>query len=212
MIKSIALVAGAALFVAGCQSGPGGTPNNTLIGAGLGAATGAALGTLAGGNDTRNALIGAGIGVLAGGAVGSYMDRQEQALRQGLTGSQIGIARKGDLIILTVPGELTFPTGSSQIQPQFYSPLQQIAATLNQYPQSYVNVIGYTDSTGPLELNMRLSRDRANSVSSFLVSQSVLQSRLIPAGRGPAQPIGDNATDFGRQLNRRVEIEIIPLT
>ena len=67
--------------------------SNTAAGAGIGAVAGAALGTLAGGDDRRNALIGAGIGALAGGGVGAYMDQQQAELRAQLQGTGVSVIR-----------------------------------------------------------------------------------------------------------------------
>lgn len=198
----------AALAIQGCQS-PG---QNTLAGAGLGALGGAAVGTLAGGNDTRNALIGAGIGALAGGAIGNYFDQQEATLRQNLQGSQVDVQRQGDVLLLNMPGGVTFQTGSAQISPQFYGTLNQIAATLNQYPQTLIEVAGHTDSTGDAAFNQQLSEERARAVGNYLIQQGVLPARIYTVGYGETRPVADNATPQGRQANRRVEMVIRPFT
>ncbi len=74
-----------------------------------------------------------------------------------------------------------------------------------------MRISGYTDSTGPLSLNQRLSEERANSVRTYLLAQGVASSRIDSAGYGPANPIASNASDEGRQANRRVEIKLIPI-
>ena len=198
----------AALAVQACQ-GPG---QNTLAGAGLGALGGAALGTLAGGNDTRNALIGAGIGALAGGAIGNYFDQQEAAMRQNLAGSQVDVQRQGDTLLLNMPGGVTFQTGSAQIQPAFFGTLNQIANTLNQYPQTLIEVVGHTDSTGDAGFNQRLSEQRAQAVANYLIQSGVLPARIFTAGFGETRPVASNASPQGRQANRRVEMVIRPFT
>ncbi len=184
----------------------------TAIGAGVGAAAGAALGTLVGGNDRRNALVGAGIGLLAGGAVGQYLDRQQRDLETGLAGTGAEVERQGDQLLVTMPSQVTFATNSAQIQPQFYSALDSVASTLQQYPSSYIDIIGHTNSTGEAAYNQRLSEQRARAVADYLVSRGVSQARVASYGQGESQPIASNETESGRQANRRVELLITPAT
>jgi OOP family OmpA-OmpF porin len=67
---------------------------------------------------------------------------------------------------------------------------------------------GHTDNTGSMELNLRLSKERAEAVKAYLVSQGVNASRIEATGYGPNQPIASNATAAGRQENRRVEFTL----
>ncbi len=92
------------------------------IGAGIGAVSGAAIGALTAKGEKRrtNALIGAGIGAVAGGSVGYYMDVQEAKLRQELQETGVGVTRSGDSIILNMPGNITFTTGSYELKPEFH--------------------------------------------------------------------------------------------
>ncbi len=188
------------------------TRNNTGTGVLAGAAAGALLGTLAGGDDRRNALIGAGVGALAGGAVGNYMDRQEEAFRTRLRGSGVSVRRVGNELILTMPGDVTFATNSAQINPRFGPVLDDVADVLQTYPATYVNVVGHADSVGDATYNQRLSERRASSTAGELIARGVLRDRLYVAGMGESQPIADNSTDAGRAANRRVEITIAPHT
>ncbi|MFA5119525.1 OmpA family protein [Zavarzinia sp.] len=186
--------------------------SNTGAGAGIGALLGAGVGAAVAGNRGQGALIGAGIGALAGGAVGYYMDEQERQLRQKMAGTGVEVQRVGDNIKLILPGGITFRTGSSEIQPQFYQPLDQIAGVLQQYPQSLVDVVGHTDNVGSQQMNQQLSERRASSVASYMLSRGVVAQRINAYGMGENQPVADNSTDFGRQQNRRVEILIRPYT
>lgn len=188
------------------------TQNRTGTGVLAGAAAGALLGTLAGGDDRRNALIGAGVGALAGGAVGNYMDRQEREFRERLRESGVTVRRVGDELVLIMPGNLTFPTDSAQIQPRFGPVLNDVADVLQTYPATYVDIIGHTDSVGSAEYNQTLSERRASSVASALIQRGVLSDRLYVAGMGETMPIASNETDEGRAANRRVEIRIAPHT
>jgi outer membrane protein OmpA-like peptidoglycan-associated protein len=189
-------------------------PNNTARGALIGAAAGAALGYLTNTNDSEegrtNALIGAGIGALAGAGVGNYMDRQEREMRERLRDSGVGVRREGNDLRLIMPGDVTFATNSSDIEPQFYPVLNDLADVLKQYPATYVDVIGHADSTGAADYNQRLSERRAQSVAGYLIAQSVLRDRFYVAGLGETSPIATNDTPEGRALNRRVEIRIRP--
>ncbi|EBV4241487.1 OmpA family lipoprotein [Salmonella enterica subsp. enterica serovar Enteritidis] len=89
--------------------------------------------------------------------------------------------------------------------------LTGVAMVLKEYPKTAVNVVGYTDSTGSHDLNMRLSQQRADSVASSLITQGVDASRIRTSGMGPANPIASNSTAEGKAQNRRVEITLSPL-
>jgi outer membrane protein OmpA-like peptidoglycan-associated protein len=191
--------------------------NNTGTGALAGAAGGALLGYLTNTNKgeqgRKNALIGAGIGALAGGAVGNYMDRQQADLRRGLESSGVLIRRNGDQIVLVMPSDVTFAVDKSDVQPQFTRVLDDVARTLNAYPQTTIDVVGHADSSGGADYNQGLSERRASAVADYLTRQGrVMTDRVFVAGMGSRQPIADNATAAGRAQNRRVEIILRPLT
>jgi outer membrane protein OmpA-like peptidoglycan-associated protein len=189
------------------------TINRTAVGIGVGALGGYLLGDLVGGNHDRNAkVIGAGIGALAGGAAGYYMDRQEAELRRQTAGTGVDVYRQGDELVLRMPSGITFPVDRYEIQPQFQSTLDQVAQTLSSYNQTYIDVLGHTDSTGSDAYNQALSERRAQSVSNYLVGRGVAQARIAARGYGESQPIASNDTDSGRAENRRVEIKVVPIT
>ena len=210
MNKLMIGAAAAAMALTACEGA--GLTTNQAYGAGGGALAGAALGTLAGGDDGRNAAIGAAVGALAGGAVGTYMDRQERALRERTANTQIQVERQGDQIALTMPSSVTFSVNSADLKPEFYGPLNEVAATLNEYPSTAVDVVGHASSDGPDDYNQQLSERRANSVSNYLTSQGVAPVRIQAYGRGETQPIASNDTEAGRAANRRVEILLTPVT
>ncbi len=182
------------------------------IGAAAGAAVGALTGVAADEHVARNALIGAGVGALGGGAVGYYMDRQEAKLRQRLDETGVRIEREGDHIRLIMPSNVTFDVDSAQIRPQFDRVLADVALVLKEFNKTYVRVEGHTDSTGSEAYNLRLSRQRAQSVARALIRQDLLAERFIIRAHGESRPIVSNATEAGRQQNRRVEIELVPHT
>jgi outer membrane protein OmpA-like peptidoglycan-associated protein len=180
-------------------------------GAAIGAAAGATAGVIVGGS-RKSTLIGAGIGALAGGVAGNYMDQQEAELRARLENSGVGVTRVGEQITLNMPGNVTFATNSADVTSRFYEVLNAVALVLNEYEQTYVDVVGHTDSTGSLAYNQGLSVRRADSVGDYLKGQDVEQARFIITGMGPEAPIATNETPSGRALNRRVEIILTPLT
>ena len=183
-----------------------------IFGALGGAVVGALTNTSSGKQAARNAMIGAGIGALAGGGVGVYMDRQEAKLRARLDETGVSVTRVGDSILLNMPGNVTFATDSANINSSFYNVLDDVALVLNEFNKTYVNVDGHTDSTGSDQYNLDLSNQRASSVASYLASEQVMPQRLIVNGYGENRPIANNNTPSGRQQNRRVEIQISPLT
>lgn len=210
---------GAALVVGGCQTldpytGESKTSNATK-GALIGAAAGAVVGLVSGDDAVerrQHALIGAGVGALAGGAVGYYMDKQEAELRAKLAGSGVSVHRNGDNITLNMPGNVTFATNSSDLSPQFFEVLNSVSTVLEEFDQTVVEVAGHTDSTGSEAYNQGLSDRRAGSVAQYLTSQGINSQRLLTVGMGETRPVADNSTAEGRQLNRRVEITMVPIT
>jgi len=189
--------------------------SKTTKGAVIGGLAGAAAGALTG-KDSRDrrkrALIGAGIGALAGGAVGNYMDRQEAALRERLARSGVGVTRMGDEIQLLMPGNVTFETNRDEIRSEFFTVLNDVALVLVEYDKTLVEISGHTDTTGAADYNQRLSERRAESVRRYLSAQGVKEVRLVARGFGERMPIASNETPAGRQQNRRVEIQLVPLT
>ena len=188
------------------------TATGALTGAGLGAVLGYLTNTSNGEQGRRNALIGAGVGALGGAAVGQYMDRQQRAMEAELSGSGVGVARQGDNLVLRMPSDVTFAVNQSNIEPQFDATLADVANVLREYDRSIVDVVGHTDSTGGDAINQPLSERRAVSVADALIRNGVLRERLFVAGNSARNPVATNATAEGRAQNRRVEILIRPFT
>ncbi|MGB5624274.1 MAG: OmpA family protein [Woeseiaceae bacterium] len=207
------------VFVTGCETLDPYTreekTSKATKGALIGAAAGAVVGLISGDDAVerrQRALIGAGVGALAGGAIGNYQDRQEAELRAELEGTGVSVTRIGDNITLNMPGNVTFATDSSDLSPAFFNVLNSVGKVLGEFDKTVVEVAGHTDSTGSDSYNQSLSERRAQSVSSYLASQGVIQQRLIIVGMGEARPVADNTTASGRQANRRVEITMVPVT
>jgi outer membrane protein OmpA-like peptidoglycan-associated protein len=190
--------------------------DNTGTGVVAGALGGALLGYLTNTNDSeqgrKNALIGAGVGALAGGAVGNYMDRQQADLRRELADSGVSVTRDGDNLVLNMPSDVTFATASERLQPQFFDTLDAVGRVLKAYPSTLVDVVGHADSDGADDYNQALSERRARVVADYIVQNGgVRPQRIAIAGRGEMEPIASNATAAGKAKNRRVEIIISPL-
>lgn len=102
---------------------------------------------------------------------------------------------------------LEFDLGKATIRSTSYATLNKVAALLVEKNFS-LKLAGHTDNTGSMALNLRLSKDRAESVKAYLVSQGANASRIEATGYGPNQPIASNKTAEGRQQNRRVEFSL----
>jgi len=187
--------------------------NKTAVGIIGGALGGYLLGDLVGGNNDRTArVLGAGIGAIAGGAVGTYMDRQEADLRRQTAGTGVDVIRQGDDLILRMPSNVTFAVDHYDIQPEFRSTLDGVASTLSTYDQTYIDVLGHTDSDGSDAYNQALSERRAGAVADYLSMRGVARARMGVRGYGESAPIASNATVVGKAQNRRVEIKVVPVT
>ncbi|HEX8388501.1 MAG TPA: OmpA family protein [Sphingomonas sp.] len=171
------------------------------------------LGDLVGGRrDRTERILGAGIGGIAGAAIGSYMDQQERELRQRTAGTDIQVTRQGDDLILNIPSGINFAYNSATIEPQFRTTLDQVAGTLAQYNQTYIDVYGHTDSTGSDAYNQQLSERRAQSVADYLATRGVQPARVATRGFGETRPVQPNDSPAGQAANRRVEIKVVPVT
>ena len=178
-----------------------------------GALGGYLLGDLVGGrHDRTEKILGAGIGTIAGAGIGSYMDEQERKLRQQTAGSGVDVIRQGDDLLLRMPSGITFAFNDASVQPQFRPTLDEVSSILSQYPKTYIDVYGHTDSDGSDAYNQTLSERRAQSVAGYLTSHGVQSARIATRGFGETQPIASNATEEGKAANRRVEIKIAPVT
>ena len=208
---AISAVVGA-MVLTGCQS----TGNNiggveydkAALGTLIGAAAGYGI-SKGNANTSRQNNRAAAIGAVVGGATGVYLDNKEKKLRQQMAGTGVEVNRNPDGSVgLIMPGNITFDTNKSNINPNFCSTLNKVAQTLTEDNKSGILVTGYTDSTGNDSINIPLSQARAQSVASYLASQGVSTTRINAQGQGSANPIASNATAEGREQNRRVEISI----
>lgn len=201
------------------QTGQGAT-----AGGAAGAAVGTGIGALIGGGKGAwiGALVGGALGAGTGAAVGNAMDRQKKDLERQLAQVQAQTQANSDAIkvmsvkdsnnlsaIKLVLGDaILFPTGSYTLSADAQAVLSKVAYNLDQYPNTDVTVVGYTDNTGTQAVNDKLSLERAQSVENFLEMHGVAANRLKAIGDGWNNPIASNATAAGRAQNRRVEIYI----
>lgn len=155
---------------------------------------------------------GEGAGAHAGATTATYMDVQEIELREQLAGTGVSVTRSGDDIILNMPGNAAFGVNRAEINPAFHEVLNSMAQVVMEYDRTLIDIAGHTDDTGPMLLNMDLSLRRAEGVANYLETRGIARVRIDAKGYGPINPVADNTTAEGRQLNRRVEVALRPLT
>ncbi|WP_226782878.1 OmpA family protein [Oceaniglobus trochenteri] len=212
--KRYALLAATAgtFALTACTDPMTGDPNRTRTGALTGAAIGAVLGgTKESGSDRlKNAAIGAAIGAAGGAVVGNILDKQAAELRGDFGNGQIEVVNRGNDLLVRMPQDILFATDSTAVASGLRSDLGVLAANLNRYPNSVVEVQGHTDNTGSSAYNLDLSQRRAQAVTAILASNGVSSSRLRAVGMGEDSPLASNLTPDGRAQNRRVDIIIRP--
>lgn len=210
-----------AMLVSGTSCGSWtNTGKGAAIGGGSGAAVGAGVGALIGKATGKGTGKGAGIGAAVGAAVGTgvgvligqKMDKQQKELEKQLA-EQAKIEQTTDnnglqAIKVTFDGGILFATGKADLTSKAQADLTKFAVNLLNNPGTEVTIIGYTDNTGSMAVNEKLSNERALAVRSYLVKCGVDANRLTAYGIPMADYIASNDTEAGRALNRRVEIYI----
>jgi outer membrane protein OmpA-like peptidoglycan-associated protein len=215
-MKNIKIVALSVVFLLGsmftsCESVK--NTNKTQRGAAIGAVGGAIIGGVLGnnigkgGNGALGAVLGGVVGGVAGGVIGNKMDKQAREIETSVPGAKV--ERVGEGIKLTL-GEnaVRFDTNKSTLTSNAKANLDKLVSVFNQYPDTNIQIYGYTDSTGTPEYNLKLSGERAASVRSYLNGKGISSSRFTTTGMGIADPIATNDTADGRSQNRRVEFAI----
>lgn len=197
-------IAVAVLMGGGCATEQ---QTQTAVGTGVGAATGAVVGGAVGGG--RGAAVGAVVGAGVGAAVGYNWPQVKEKLGIATKDTPLNMAEQSDgAVKITVPGSVSFTSGSAVLSQQVYPALDKVAATLNEHPETTVNVVGHSDSTGSAAANLELARRRAQAVANYLAERGVTRNRLMVDSKGELEPIADNSTESGRAQNRRVELLI----
>ncbi len=179
-------------------------------GAAIGGAAGAVIGGIIGehnNNTAAGAILGAVVGGATGAVIGNYMDKQAAEMEQDLEGARI--ERIGEGIKITFDSGILFDVDKAELSSQAQENLVKMAVILNKYEDTNVLIEGHTDSDGSEQHNLDLSDRRAASVSQYLAANAVLSGRMSNVGYGESQPVADNGTAAGKQLNRRVEVAIM---
>lgn len=203
LLKVFFILSVAGLMLSGCKTMTR-SQKGVAIGAGAGGAVGAGVGK-ATGNTALGAIIGASVGGIAGGVIGRQMDRQAAELEQ-IQGAEV--TRVGEGINVTFDSGLLFGHDSDALSSDSRSKLNELGATLNKYPDTYILVEGHTDSSGSDSYNKRLSKRRAESVSQFLEQSNIKKSRIRTEWYGENQPKYPNDDPASMAKNRRVEFAI----
>ena len=104
---------------------------------------------------------------------------------------------------------VTFANGSAELVGDSERVLSDVANTLLRHPELVIELAGYTDNSGSIGFNIRLSQRRADAVRDYLIDQGVSGANMKAKGYGPANPVATNSTRSGRAANRRVEMHIL---
>ena len=175
-----------------------------VIGAVVGSATGALITKK---NRAAGIILGAGVGGVAGGLIGNYMDKQAREIADELEAAHV--ERVGEGIVVIFDSGLLFDFDSYALKNATRENLRDLAASMKKYDETEVRVLGHTDSVGSKSYNQNLSKQRANAVKDYLVSQGINSGRLAVEGYGETDPIATNETKEGMEQNRRVEMVIV---
>ncbi|MBN8566777.1 MAG: OmpA family protein [Flavobacteriales bacterium] len=200
-----------ATILTGCEAAK--NTNKTQRGAAIGVAAGAIIGGVLGnnlgkgGNTALGAVIGGVVGGTVGGVIGNKMDKQAREIEQALPGAEVNRVEEGIVLVLG-ENSVNFETSKSVLTPTAKTNLEKLVPVFQSYADTDIVIYGYTDSTGRLEFNQKLSEDRAASVRAYLVSKGLNAARFKTKGMGPNDPIATNDTQEGRSKNRRVEFTI----
>jgi len=236
MRRILTLTLAGSLLIGGCATTQQGTqtkPSKTATGAAIGAVVGGIAGAVTGpkhSNKGKRILIGAAAGALIGGTIGYILDQQAKALANDVgvepidntnpevkpqkppisEEKPVAVVKEPQKVKLVMKDSVLFDFNSYQLKPEAKEMLRKIAKTLNENPDTVILVVGYTDSTGNFDYNVKLSEKRAEAVKNELVLNGVDPTRILVFGCGPKHPIAPNNTPEGRALNRRVEILVYP--
>lgn len=196
---------------------------NTIIGSTLGIVAGLILGNnIGGGNKGRNQVIASVAGAAIGGAVGYSLDRQAQEVAQSLNTNvnnnpQAQFDPNQDLIVSNTDNyvkimfreRMMFETNVAEPTHNALMKIEKIHPILQNYPNTIVQVVGHTDSSGTHEYNQTLSEKRATNIANMLYNQGVTNP-LFARGCSYDRPIAMNNSIENMALNRRVEVYLYP--
>ena len=212
MKKILCVVLSAMLLIGVTGCGMNNTTKGAIFGTGGGAAAGAGIGAIFG--KGKGAAIGAAIGAVAGGVagtlIGKKMDKQAKELAQ-ISGAQVDTVTDTNgltAIKVTFDSGILFDFNKSNLSNSAKSSLTKFAASLQDNPQTDVQIYGHTDNVGSRAANEKVSTARAEEVKKYLINSGVASSRMTSQGLAYDYPVADNSTEAGRAQNRRVEVYI----
>ena len=197
---------------------------NTKKGAIYGAIAGAILGGITSGhkNKEKHILQGAVIGAAVGGAFGYSLDRQAAKMAKALDtnvdnspnaqanpNKNIIVSKRANYVLITFRDKMMFPTNSATPTPTAQEKISRVSAILREYPQTIVQVAGFTDNRGSYAYNLELSKKRARTVATTLKSSGI-PNRVFAKGCSYNKAIVPNTTPANMALNRRVELYLYP--
>lgn len=210
-IKIFALIMGFCVCLSSCGTwnDMSKTGQGAIVGTGGGAALGAIIGAIAG-NAGVGTAIGAAVGAGTGAIIGNRMDKVKKAAAAQLQAAQVETVKDSnglDAVKVTFNSGILFATNKADLNDKSKAELNNLANIMRQNSDVAIDVQGYTDSTGNDAINNPLSLNRAQSVANYLTQNGVQYSQMKNVnGYGSSNPVADNATEAGRQQNRRVEI------
>lgn len=111
--------------------------------------------------------------------------------------------------LATATRAVQFDTGRATLKGPSFAVLDEVVEIMRQNPSYILSISGHTDNVGSDDQNLRLSKERAKTCYDYLIFRGIRAERLRHNGFGPYRPIADNRTPEGRELNRRVEFELI---
>lgn len=144
-------------------------------------------------------------------AVGYFLDVQTARL-QALARAGVTVERRDGHLLMIMSEAESFATDSDALQPTVQGLLDDLAEILREYRGSLVFIGGHSDSRGDPAYNLDLSTRRALAVGAYLAAAGIARDRLVAAGFGDERPIASNDSEQGRSRNRRVEIQLWPIT
>ena len=211
-MKKFATILLCCTLIAGC--GISNTGKGSLIGSGAGAALGAGIGYLIGG-DGQGAAIGAAIGTAVGAGsgalIGHHMDKKAAELAAAMEDAQVETVTDVnglEAIKVTLDNGILFDFNKSTLKTAAKTQLDKFATEMADMPETNITVYGHTDNVGTAAANKKVSDQRANTVAKYLNTKGIAKERITAEGLSFDFPAADNNTEEGRAQNRRVEIYI----
>lgn len=214
-ITKPAIVLSATLLAAGCASSndPSAVANEndkTVTGAVLGGIIGGVIANNTGNKSRTKTALGVAAGAMIGGGIGQTFDEKERKLKaiaDERDAKAMQVERlQNDMLRVSVSSEASFDFGKSSLKAAFKPTLNKVAGVLREDSSTRIRVVGHTDSVGSDTYNLRLSEQRAQATSDYLIAQGVRANQVQTLGRGESEPRASNSTAEGRAQNRRVEI------